>query len=147
MITGKLLTAAATLSLVAVSPAQAQSFAGDATGATGSRAMFGLSIPVGPRIGAHPAQLQLSFDRYRPGTLAPLRGTDFGDRLPREARLGLALDGTGTLSINGRPVALPESRRNLSTGGAIAIGAGVLVVGLLVAFAASEKVPDDFLSM
>lgn len=60
--------------------------------------------------------------------------------------LGASRRGAPSLSIGRADVREFERRLGLSTGGAIAIGAGAVVAVLAIAFAAGgETVPDDFL--
>lgn len=137
---------AAVMSLFVASAASAQRFAPDGTGAAAPRVMLGITLPLGTSARARPTRLELSFDQAHVGQVdSPYAHPGTGSaRSP--VRLGLMLDGSHRFTFNGSPIRSMVQRNNLSTGAAIGIGAGVILVGLAVAFAASDKVPDDFLT-
>lgn len=127
-------------------PALAQSSDPFRTGVE-RRVSAGIVIPFGPRGTADKPQLELRSTAIRHDH-AEVRSFDGDGWLPRRertTRIGLTLEQSSKFMVNGREVADPSGRRNLSTIGYIAIGVGVAtaVAGLLLLEELRSSDPDE----
>ena len=94
------------------------------------RVSAGIIIPFGPRGTAEKPQLELRSTALRHGD-AELRAFDRDGWLPRRertTRIGLTLEQSPKFTIDGRKMADPSGRHNISTLGFVAIGVGLAAV-------------------
>lgn len=101
-------------------------------------------LGVGPRgLTARPeARLQLGFTRnFR----SDVGANPQGNLHVAAFELGASRKGGAAFYMAGRPVGEFRQKLGMNTGTAIAIGGGVLLVALAIAFATTKPVPDGFL--